>query len=241
MPKKIASLVCINLLFIILIANPALAQTERYEKSTLEVTGKGKIKIKPDIAYLTLSVETNAKKASDAVRENAERMKSVLDQLKSQIGKQDKITTTGYQVSPIYEYNESTRRSELTGYRASNQAVVETKNLDELGKLIDSATQVGANRIESLSFDTDKREDYRRQALVKAVEDAKATAETIANAGGVKIVKILRISPSYEVPVPVYREFGVTAKAIQAEAAPTPIEPGELTVSATVSIVFEIE
>lgn len=241
MSKKTVYLICLNLLFIILIANQALAEKEKQERNTLEVTGKGEIRIKPDTAYLTLSVETSAKKASDAVRENAERMKSVLDRLKSQIGKDDKITTTGYQLSPIYEYNESTRRSELTGYRASNRIVVETRNLDALGRLIDSATEVGANRIEGLSFGTSKREEYRRQALVKAVEDAKATAEIVANASGVKMVRILKISPSYDVPPPLYREFAITTKAVQAEAAPTPIEPGELTVGANVSMVFEIE
>ncbi|MGH7806837.1 MAG: SIMPL domain-containing protein, partial [Thermodesulfobacteriota bacterium] len=73
-----------------------------------------------------------------------------------------------------------------------------------------------------------------------AVGDAKATAETVAKAAGVRVVKIVRISPSYEVPGPVYRDF-LQAKVAAAESAPTPIEPGELTVSATVNIVYEIE
>ncbi len=241
MSKKLISAEFIVFLFIVLISSWAFAQTEKCEKNTLEVTGKGEIKIKPDVAYLTISVETTAKKASDAARDNAEKMKNVLDKLKSQIGKEDKITTTGYQLSPIYEYNDKTRRSDLTGYRASNGVVLETKNLDELGKLIDSATQVGANRIDHLSFGTDKRDEYRRQALAEAVQDAKATADAVAKASGVKIVRILKISPSYEVPRPVFREFGVAKLAAAPEAAPTPIELGELTVSATVNIVFEIQ
>ena len=240
MLKRIICPGVIAVLFIVLIANVTFAQTEKYEKNTLEVMGNGDVKIKPDVAYLTLAVETTAKTASEAVKSSAEKMKRVIDQLKSQIGKEDKISTSGYQLSPIYEYNESTRRSVLTGYSVSNQVVVETKNLNELRNLIDSTTQVGANRIDSISFGTNKRDEYRRQALVESVEDAKATAEIVAKAGGVKIVKILRISPSYEVPMPVYRDF-VQAKAMEAGAAPTPIEPGEVTVSATVSIVFEIE
>jgi uncharacterized protein YggE len=240
MSKKAFSLGFTALLFIVLISSWTLAQAEKADKSTLEVTGKGEVKIKPDVAYLTLAVETTSKTAREAVKNNAEKMKSVLDKLKSQISKEDKITTTGYQLSPIYEYDDKTRKSVLTGYRVSNQVVVETKNLGGLGKLIDSATQVGANRIDSLSFGTDKRADYRREALVKAVQDAKETAEIVANAGKVKIVRILRISPSYEVPIPVYREFTL-AKAAPAEAIPTPIELGELTVSATVNIVFEIQ
>ncbi len=230
----------VNVLLMILISDQAFAQTGMYEKNTLEITGRGEIKIKPDVAYLTLSVETTAKKASDAVRENAERMKNVLDKLKPQIGKSDKISTTGYQLYPLYEYNDRTKKTELTGYRASNEVVVETHNLNDLGKLIDSATQVGANRIENISFGSDKREEYRKEALVKAVQDAKGTAEIVAGASGVKIVRILKISPSYEVPRPLYREFGAQKLAAM-EAAPTPIEPGELTVSASVNIVFEIQ
>jgi uncharacterized protein YggE len=241
MSKKLIYAEFIIFLFIVIISNWAFAQTEKYEKNTLEAAGKGEIKIKPDVAYLTVSVETTAKKASEAARDNAEKMKNVLDKLKSQIDKEDKITTTGYQLSPIYEYNDKTRKSDLTGYRASNGVVLETKNLDELGKLIDSATQVGANRIDNLSFGTDKRDEYRRQALAEAVQDAKATADTVAKASGVKIVRILKISPFYEVPRPVFREFGDAKLVAAPETAPTAIEPGELTVSATVNIVFEIQ
>jgi uncharacterized protein YggE len=237
--KKILSAGFIAFLLTIVTCNLAFAQNEKSEKSTLEAVGRGEVKIKPDVAYLKISVETTTKKASDAVRENAEKMKSVMDKLKSQIGKEDKITTTGYTLSPIYEYNDRIKESQLMGYRASNGIVVETKNLEGLGKLIDSATQAGANRVDSLSFDTDKREEYRRLALAQAVQDARATADTVAKATGVKIVKILKISPSYEVPRPMVRELGFAK--MTAQAAPTPIEPGELTVSATVNIVFEIE
>ncbi|HEX3036223.1 MAG TPA: SIMPL domain-containing protein [Thermodesulfobacteriota bacterium] len=239
MSKKIVSVGLAMFISLFSISHSVFAQPEKVE-NTLEATGRGEVKVKPDVAYLTLSVETNAKEASEAVKTNADKMAKVINNLKPQIGKQDKISTSGYQLYPVYEYNEKLRESELTGYRAVNQVIVETKNLNGLGKLIDSATQVGANRIESLSFGTDRREEYRRQALVKAVQDAKGTAETVAKAAGVTIARIHRISPSYDVPMPVYRDFA-GAQKLAAESAPTPIEPGELTVSATVSIVFEIE
>ena len=239
MSKKVMSAALFALIIIFSISHSAFAQSQEVERDTLETTGRGEVKIKPDVAYLTLSVETNAKKASEAVRANADKMTKVINNLKPQIGKQDKISTSGYQLYPVYEYNEKIRESELTGYRAANQVVIETKNLNGLGRLIDSATQVGANRIESLSFDTDRKEEHRRQALVKAVQDAKETAETVARAAGVKISRIHRISPSYDIPVPVYRDLA-GAQKMAVESAPTPIEAGELTVSATVTIVFEI-
>lgn len=240
MSFKIVFSMIAALIFVILAENSAFAQTEEDQRPMLEAIGRGEIKVQPDVAYLTLSVETNAKRASNAVKANAERMTNVINKLKSQIGKEDKITTAGYQLYPVYEYNEKIRESELTGYRVYNQVIVETKNLKDLGKLIDSSTQVGANRIENLSFGTDKKKEYRRQALVKAVQDARETARIVAEAAGVKIVRILRISPSYDAPIPVYREFAAQKLAAD-ESAPTPIEPGELTVDATVSMTFEIE
>ncbi len=224
-----------------LISNLAFSQTVDNQKDTLQVSGRGEVNAKPDKVNITISVDTTNQVASAAVKENADKMNKVMAKLKSQIGKNDKISTTGYNLSPVYTYDEKTRKSDLSGYRVSNSIVVESKNLEGIGKLIDSATQAGANRIESLSFDTDKRDEYRRQALVKAVQDARETAEIVAKAAGVTIVKIMQISPSYEIPIPIYREFATTARAAPAPPPPTQIEPGELTVNASVNMVFEIQ
>lgn len=224
-----------------LISNLAFSQTVDNQKDTLQVSGRGEVNAKPDKVNITISVDTTNQVASAAVKENADKMNKVMAKLKSQIGKNDKISTTGYNLSPVYTYDEKTRKSDLSGYRVSNSIVVESKNLEGIGKLIDSATQSGANRIESLSFDTDKRDEYRRQALVKAVQDARETAEIVAKAAGVTIVKIMQISPSYEIPIPIYREFATTARAAPAPPPPTQIEPGELTVNASVNMVFEIQ
>lgn len=240
MSKK-SYLVLLCVIFSLLMSSVAFSQTVNNEKNTLQVNGKGALTAKPDKANLTISVDTTNLNASTAVKENADKMNKVMEKLKSQIGKNDKISTTGYNLSPIYTYDEKTRKSELSGYRVSNSIIVESNNLEVIGKLIDSATQAGANRIDSLSFDTDKRDEYRRQALVKAVQDARETADIVAKAADVTIVKIIQISPSYEIPIPVYREFALTARQAGAAPPPTQIEPGELTVNASVNIVFEIQ
>ena len=225
----------------LLTSNLASSQTVSNERNTLQVSGRGELTAKPDKVNITISVDTTNQIASAAVKENADKMNKVTEKLKSHIGKNDKISTTGYNLSPVYTYDEKTRKSDLSGYRVSNSIVVESKNLEGIGKLIDSATQAGANRIESLSFDTDKRDEYRKLALVKAVEDARGTADIVAKAAGVTIVKITQISPSYEIPIPTYREFALTAREAPAPPPPTQIEPGELTVNASVNMVFEIQ
>lgn len=217
------------------------AQSGKYEKSTLSITGKGETITIPDSAYINIAVESTAETASGAVKNNAEKTNKVMEVIKAGLGKDDKVSTAGYSLSPVYEYNNETKKSEFRGYRAANRIMVETKNLNDLGKLIDSVAQAGSNRIDSLTFDTTERESYKKRALTMAVEDAKATAETVAKAAGVRIVKILSITPSSDIPMPIYGGYELRGKMALAEASPTPIEPGELTVNASVNMVFEIE
>ena|SRR3990167_369728 len=216
------------------------AQDGQNVKRTLSVTGNGKADTAPDVAYLTLSVETLAKNASQAVKVNAETSNKVIQVIKSKLGKNDKVSTAGYSLTPVYEYNNQTNKTDFKGYRASNRIIVEAHNLKEIGNIIDSTAEAGLNNIESLSFDTTKRDEFRREALTRAVNDAKTTAETLAKAAGVKITKILQLSPSFDYPVPVYRDYAL-AKESATAAPPTPIEPGDISVSASVNIVYEIE
>ena len=218
---------------------PSRAQNVQYDKQTLTVTGNGEMSAAPDVAYLNLAVETIAKSASQAVKENAEKTNSVMEAIKAKLGENDKVSTAGYNLSPIHEYNNQTNKSEFKGYKASNQIVVEVHNLKQVGAIIDSTAEAGLNNISGLRFDTTKSAELKKKALAEAVKDAKATAEILAQAAGVKITRILQLSPSYDYPVPVYRDYAMAAK--EAAAPPTPIEPGDLTINATVNIVFEIE
>jgi uncharacterized protein YggE len=239
MIRKLTSSILV--LFLVLgLCSSSFAQSDRYDKRTLTVTGKGEALAAPDVAYLNVSVETLAKSASQAVKENAEKTDKVIKAIKTKLGEGDKVSTAGYNLSPVYEYNKQTNKSEFRGYRASNRIFVEAHNLEDVGAIIDSTAEAGLNNIESLSFETSKKGEYRKKALEKAVNDAKATAETLAKAAGVKITKILELSPSYDYPSPAYRDYSLAKESAPA-APPTPIEPGEITVSATVNIVFEIE
>jgi len=231
--------IALTFIFTFLFVVNSNAQSVKYEQQTINVNGSGEVSVSPDIANISFSVETNAKTASAAVKENADKTSKVLEALKSQIGEDDKLSTTAYNLSPMYEYNNQTKKSEFTGYKATNTVLVKTYNLKKIGTLIDSAAEAGSNNIRGLTFDSTKRNDYRREALVKAVKDARATADTVANAAGVKITTIYQISPSYNYPVPVYRDYEVSKMA----AAPpsTPIEAGEITIKASVNMVFGIE
>lgn len=239
--SALGSLTLFTIIF--LIFGSAFAVEIKDVNRTLNVQGQGQIYSTPDVATIKFSVETQSKNASDAVSENAKNTNSVIESLKPKLGKKDKLYTAGYSLAPINEYNNQTRKSEFKGFRASNNIIVETINLKDVGALIDRASQAGLNRVESLSFSSNNRDDLRTQALEKAVKDAKDTAQVVAKAAGVEIVRIQQIMPSYNFPHPVYADFS-DRRMSTAEAAPpppTPIAPGELTTTAYVNIVFEIK
>ncbi len=240
---KITAVAAICFILVLTAFSSTYAQNGKYEKNTLSITGQGKVTANPDKASISIAVDSRSDTAEGAVKDNSEKTNKVMEVIKAGLGEKDKISTAGYTLSPVYEYNNETKKSEFKGYTASNQIIVETHNLNDLGKLIDSVAQAGSNRIDSLSFDTTEKDAYRKRALELAVKDAKATAETVAGAAGVKIVKILSIRPTSEIPMPVYRDYAIRGKAAYAEAAPPPppIEPGELTVNASVTMVFEIQ
>ncbi|MGH7886032.1 MAG: SIMPL domain-containing protein [Thermodesulfobacteriota bacterium] len=213
---------------------------EEYTKSTIQVTGNGEISANPDVAYINISVETSSKIAADAVKQNAEKTQNVIKKIKSVISENDKVKTTNYSLYPVYEYDDTAKKQYLQEYRVVNEVLVETYNLDNIANLIDSTTTLGANRINGPRFGLKNSDELERMALVKAVEDARKTAETVSTAAGVKIIKILSINPGYNTPAPYY-DRGFESKAFAAESAPTPIEAGDLTITANVTIVYEIE
>ena len=239
MTRKI--LYTLNILFFVFALSPlAFADDDDEIIPKLQVSGKGEVMLKPDTAFINITVETNAATASQAAQQNAARTQKVLEAVKSVIGKEDKVTTAHYNLSPIYEYNKTTKKSELTGYSASNSLNVETKRIKKLGVIIDKSISAGANNVGSINFSASEQDSFRKEALVKAVKDARKTAEVVAGAAGVKLLRILNISPSYHYPGPIRRDFKI-ANTMAAESVPTPIEAGELTVSANVSMGFEIE
>ena len=235
MSKSVFSLLLITLLFI---SSAACAQQDNPQR-TLNVNGSGEVKAKPDIAYINIAVVTKSAKAENAIKENAKRTTDVLNRIKEMIGKEDTVKTSGFNLSPVYEYDQVTRKSNLTGYSASNELIVETRDLDNLGNMIDATTTLGANRISGPRFDISNREEYKRQALKAAIEDAKSTAVVVADSAGVSLVHISNITPSYSYPVPVYARG--EAKMMASDQASTPIESGDLTVRANVNITYEIK
>jgi uncharacterized protein len=219
--------------------SPASAQTgaNNFAVRTIEVDGSGETRTSPDTADLDLAIETHAKTAEQAANLNAALATKVIDALKSKLGDKGKITTGGYSLNPEYDQRPS-QKPTIVGYNAQNSVTVNTGALDLVGALMDTAIAAGANRVNSLNFSVKDDTKARTAAIAIATRDARAQAEALAAALDVKLGKVLKATTlSEQRPTPLYMG---RAMAMSASVA-TPVEPGEVTVPATVSLTFEIE
>ena len=226
------------LLTIFAISASAQSVANTLAMRTIEVDGNGETRTSPDTADLDLAIDTQAKTAEEAANRNAALATKVIDALKSKLGDKGKITTGGYSLNPEYDQR-PTQKPTIIGYNAQNTVTVNTGALDLIGALIDSAIAAGANRVNSLSFSVKDDTKARTEAIGIATRDARAQANALAAALGVKLGKVVKATTVSEVrPIPMQR-VGM-AMAMSAKVA-TPVEPGEVTVPATVSLTFEIE
>jgi len=205
---------------------------EEAKFSTIEVVGRASITVMPDIATISFAVETNAVKAQQAVRENAERTDRLLHALRDITKQRTKVSTSGFTLNPVYDKED---RYRPRGYRVTNTVVLKTKDIKKVGTFIDEASKVGVSRIGSLTFGTDREQQLKKEAAVQAVNQAKSIAKDLAKTAGLAIRKIVKLNYAPRGPVRPYRMEAMVA------AARTPIEVGELTVEESVRVVFEAD
>jgi uncharacterized protein YggE len=204
---------------------------------SIRVTGEAAVTTKPDQAQIDVGVVTEEKNAQAAATENAEKLDAVLGELRKALGPGADIKSTSYSLTPVYHYPKEGGTPTITGYSATNVIQVKTSELTQVGKIIDTATQSSANRIQSLQFTLKDEQAVYIQALREAVTKARAKAEAIASALGLKTVRVLSVEEGGPLSRPVYAE-GMQARA----AAPvqTPVEPGTIEVRARVTLTVEI-
>jgi uncharacterized protein YggE len=198
----------------------------------IAVSARGEIHVDPDKANIQISVQTRATTAATAANENATKQAAVIASLRALGLGADQISTINYNVYPEQRY-EPNKEPTIIGYNVTNTLSVEVRKLSQVGPVIDAALSKGANMITSLQFDASNTEDARRTAIASAVQKARADAEAAARAAGGTIGELLEISiGAYSAPPP-RPMLRVTAAV--AEQAPTPINPGEQTLSVDVT------
>lgn len=213
---------------------------EAPRQRTIEVTGTAEVSVPPDLAVISLAIETTAQEASAAVEQNAARSAKVAAAIKPKLGPKDRLSTTRYALEPRYQQNErgSTNAPAITGYVAYNEVRIETHALDSVGQLIDTGVTAGANRVGHLEFTLEDRNPTLRAALNQAGSEARAQAESVASALGVQLQRV--VTANSQSPMMPKRYEGMAMQA-GAARAPTNIDPTDVAVSATLHVVYEIE
>jgi uncharacterized protein YggE len=226
-------------LLILISAMSASAQTPvsppAPARNQIVTSGMGRVEAMPNQAVVTLGVQIQRRTASEAMSEAnriAERMLSRLAALA--IPRAD-IRTSGVQVFPVYTSAREGGEAQVSGYRASHTITVTINDLTKVGPAIDAGVEAGANVVHGISFGLRDTSGPRREALAIAVKEAREKADAIAQAAGLRIRGIEQIVESgvgvtrFEAPPPAIVPGPRTA---------TPIEPGVVTVTGTVTVIF---
>ena len=205
---------------------------------TIHVIGSGSVAGEPDIATLDVSVAVERETVAEAREEAASAMTGVIASLQANNVAEKDIKTENFSIHPQYDYTDDGRV--LRGYIVNNTVRVKVRELETLSDVIDGAAAAGGNSIiiNSIQFMIDDTTPLQTEARGLAVKDAEAKAQTLAKASGVKLGEPITITESTYFegpPVP----FARTAEA--AFDTSTPIAHGELTVTVTVNVVYEIE
>lgn len=152
------------------------------EGSTITTNGTGIVKVQPDIATVSLSIQTIGKTSEAAQKENSKISAKVIDKLEEMGISKDKIVTSYSSVYPTYLYDDNTGKRTITSYRANSNLEVTVKDIDSVGSYIDGALKAGATGFNSVIFSLENPNQYYVQALQAAVKNASISANAIATA-----------------------------------------------------------
>lgn len=210
------------------------------EGNTIEVNGTGKMTVEPDIAYLNVGVRTEDKDPSVAQERNKYDMDQIIKALEDFGIDSENLKTINYNIYQRYDYINENEREDY--YVVENTLQITVNEIDQIGDIIDLASDNGANNINSLRFTVKDDSKYYQEALKTAMADAKGKAQAImstfdTSATLSKPYQVIEASNStgiyYESPVMMDREEAVGA------GMSTPIESGDIEISARVKVIYK--
>lgn len=196
------------------------------------------VKAKPDLAQVSAGVTTEAPTAVEAMAANARAMDAVVARIRSLGIAADDIQTTGITLGAQYDYEQARGRPVFRAYQASNRVSVTLRDVKRIGPVLDALVAAGATDIGGPSFSLDDDSGPRAQARKAAFDRARAQAIEYARWAGYSGVRLLNVSEVANVGRPIPYERAMVAQAADAKA--TPVEPGLVDTSVTVSVSFEM-
>lgn len=222
-------------------ASPAMAAEIQLQAQgpVVELAVTETVKAAPDLATVTAGVTSQATTAVVAMQRTATAMDAVVKRIKALGIADEDIQTTGIELGAQYDYDQAQRRNVFRGYQASNRVSVILRKVPDTGRVLDALVAAGATDISGPSFSIDDDTAPRAQARKAALDKAKAQAEEYARWAGYSGVRLLQVSELVNPgrPMPYMERDAVMT---QAAKAPSPIEPGLVGTSVTVTVSYEL-
>ena len=243
MQERTVTLIPVLLVVILaLIPGVAMAADPACPENLITVSGNGEVMTEPDIGLVTLGVKTEHADVRTAQEQNAMTMDEIITSLLAAgIPRQD-IQTVSYNIYPVYDDETRPFGEDVKYYQVTSMVQVTVREVSRTGEIIDIAVKNGANQVSSVGFSLspEKEKSLRATVLTQAVGNARSDADVTAAATGVTItgVKSVVVGSVY-VPVAYDNRYNGSAE-MKAVAVPTPIETGQIKVSAQVSISYLI-
>jgi uncharacterized protein len=210
----------------------------------LTLTSSAHIKKPADELQMKIGVITLGKTAQEALRENSEKMRAVIAHLEMAGLGSDDYETNQFSIQPTYtpcpKHPPLDWKPSINGYEVTNSILIHTRKFDMAGEIIDLANRAGANSITDIRFGLHSSRDYWSEALAAAGANAVSDARALAAATGVRLVRVLSLSLNHTHVRSPQLNMACFAKAAGGESAP-PIEAGDVSIEANVSLVYEIE
>ena len=222
-------------------------------QTTIAVAGDGEAYAAPDIATVSFSITNESKQSTEARKVVDEKMKKIHDFLTASGVLEKDIKTTGYNLSPKYEWQEQRivciaypcdqppGKQVLTGYEVTQSVEVKVRKLDDAGKILGGLSDNGATNLSGLNFMVENEDAVQREAREEAIAKAKTKAGELAKDLGVSLVRIVSFNEGGNYPI-YYGRASAKMELMSADSGmpPADIPVGENKYTSNVTIVYEI-
>lgn len=237
-----------SLIVVLMLVGPLNVQAQgicptciQEEQPKISISRTGKIEAEPDMAEIVLSIWIEEVRANKALEKIKERLNDIMAAAQNEgIAKND-VKTMSYQITPQYDKNIFSSIEKPKSYVVSQSVMLTVRKLDQLGSLLGKLSAIDSMNIQSTSFTSSRIEELKREAIVKAAEEARLTATELAKAAGAKLGKVLTIQESSTFQ-PYMREQSrnTLMKAVAAYDSEVPVSAGTLTINASCTLVYEL-
>ena len=204
----------------------------------ITVKGRGYVSAQPDVVTLSFDVGTKARDYAECVDRLTGRTAALRQDLAAAGADCAELKTTNFSVNVAYRYDKS--RYYFDGYSASHRLEIELPaDKDMLNRVLGAVAKGHSGAEIRIHFSVKDTENLRQQALAEAVRVAKLSADSLAQAAGVKLGKIRSIAHGWDEIRLSGPSYGVVCDSVS--DAKVDIDPKDVSISEDVTVVYEIE